>query len=265
MSLDRVVFRRPVAVGAQAVTGRAPIVAILLLAAALAFTILALSTDVNAQSALRSDFDHDSTSFQLDGAHIVASCGSCHRSGNFAGTLRECEDCHSQGGTATATAKPARHILTSQRCDSCHATRSFIPLQRMDHNEVHGECRSCHDNRIAQGKPVDHIPAGDQCQSCHLTVAFSPVVRFDHSGIATNCVSCHDGTKATGKPVDHLPTTNVCEDCHGTNTWLGVAFDHLQAIGSCSSCHDGVKARGKHADHIPTDLECDACHNTTAF
>ena len=172
---------------------------------------------------------------------------------------------HTNGGIVTATTKVARHIQTTQRCDACHATRSFVPLNRMDHNEVYGECVSCHDNQTAYGKPVDHPPAGDQCDSCHLTVAFSPVLRFDHAGISSNCASCHDGVTAMGKPANHIPTSNLCEDCHRVNTWSVVTFDHLQAIGTCSGCHDGVLARGKDADHVPTTAECDACHNTMAF
>lgn len=127
---------------------------------------------VVSQTAIRSDFDHDSTGFRLDGAHIMTSCGDCHRRGTFASTVRECDGCHTRGGIVPATAKPARHILSTQNCSSCHATRSFIPLDRMDHNEVYGECASCHNNITAPGKPVDHPPAGNQCETCHLTVAF---------------------------------------------------------------------------------------------
>jgi hypothetical protein len=144
------------------------------LIASLLVVIIALPHVADSQTAIRSDFDHDSTSFPLDGAHAIASCGDCHRNGVFKGTGRECEDCHADGGLVAATAKPARHILASERCVSCHATRSFIPPNRMDHNEVLGECISCHNNQTALGKPINHIPAGDQCDTCHLTVVFSP-------------------------------------------------------------------------------------------
>jgi len=173
----------------------------------------------SSQTAIHSNFDHDSTSFRLDGAHVAADCGDCHRRGSFSSTLRECEYCHSQGGVVTATFKPARHIATTERCDSCHATRSFVPLERMDHNEAYGECVSCHNNNTALGKPVDHPPTGDQCESCHLTVAFSPVLRFDHTGITANCSSCHDGVTARGKDADHIPTTAECDDCHNTTAF----------------------------------------------
>lgn len=225
-----------------------------------------LAAEANAQSVIRSNFDHDSTGFRLDGAHIATGCGNCHGYRILSGTLRECEDCHAQGNTVEATAKPARHILASDRCEACHSTRSFIPLQRMDHHEVFGECIDCHNNQTAFGKPVDHPPAGDACENCHLTVSFSPVIGFDHSGITGNCVSCHNGAVAGGKPPDHLPTSDFCEDCHRTDTWsLVVTFDHAQALGTCSSCHNGVLATGQDADHLQTTAECDQCHSTAAW
>ena len=200
----------------------------------LAVTLVPL--DSYGQTAIRSDFDHDSTGFRLDGAHVVATCGECHSKGIFEGTLRECEDCHRYGSTVTATAKPARHVLTSERCVACHATRSFLPLERMDHAEAFGECSSCHNNRAAEGKPPDHPPAGDNCDACHLTSTFQAVLRFDHTGITSNCVSCHNGSTATGKTPNHLPTSDLCEDCHRTDTFSFVAFfDHTQALGTCSA------------------------------
>ena len=228
--------------------------------------VIALWTAVaQGQSAIRSDFDHDSTGFRLDGAHLLTNCGDCHSRGTFAGTLRQCASCHEQGGIVSASFKPATHILTTQNCETCHATRSFVPVQRVDHNEVIGDCVSCHNNQVAIGKTPTHPQTGDQCDNCHLTVAFSPQRTFDHTGITSNCVSCHNGVTAGGKPINHLPTSNICEDCHNTNVWSIVNFDHLQAVGVCSGCHNGILATGKDADHIPTTLECDACHNTTAF
>ena len=149
-------------------------------ATALCLAVIAamVSLSALAQTVIRSDFDHDSTGFRLDGAHLITSCGDCHSRGIFAGTLRNCSDCHDDGGIVSATSKPARHILTTEQCDSCHATRSFLPLARMDHNEVIGECVSCHNNVHARGKHAGHPPAGDQCNTCHLTVAFSPQVGF---------------------------------------------------------------------------------------
>ena len=163
-----------------------------------------LPSTADPQTAIRSDFDHDSTSFPLDGAHAITNCGDCHSRGVFAGTGRECEDCHRSGGIVMATAKPAQHILASERCENCHATRSFVPVRRMDHNEVVGTCVSCHNNRIARGKFVGHPPASDECDDCHLTVAFSPqvlgstgsddlwnsILLFERSRLVSACSDC---------------------------------------------------------------------------
>ena len=219
MPLDVDMDRRRIIVGATTMSARSKLSRGSLIAAAFMLVSIIWSATALSQTAIRSNFDHDSTGFRLDGAHVGAGCGDCHRRGNFASTLRECEYCHSQGGIVTATFQPARHINTTLRCDSCHSTRGFIPLERMDHNETYGECASCHDNNTAPGKPIDHPPASDQCQSCHLTVAFSPVVRFDHTGITANCSSCHNGTTARGQDPDHIPTTAECDDCHNTTSF----------------------------------------------
>lgn len=123
--------------------------------------LLGLASFALAQTAIRSDFDHDSTGFPLEGAHLNANCGSCHTQGVFAGTPRQCADCHQDGSLVLATTKPALHILTTETCDSCHATRSFRPVQRMDHNETIGSCVSCHNNTLARGKTATHPLTGD--------------------------------------------------------------------------------------------------------
>jgi hypothetical protein len=39
----------------------------------------------------------------------------------------------------------------------------------VDHTQVLGSCRTCHDGNIATGKPPDHPPASSQCELCHRT------------------------------------------------------------------------------------------------
>ncbi len=218
-----------------------------------------------AQTVLRSDFDHDTTGFRLEGAHSIAQCGDCHRRGVFAGTPSSCDGCHTNGGRVRAGTQPATHILSSDHCESCHTEFAWAPVRRVDHLEVVGSCSGCHDNRIAQGKPANHIPTTAECDGCHRTSVFS-LVSFSHAGIVAGCVQCHDGRSATGKPANHLPTTDLCEDCHATTRFSPVlSFSHGQALGVCSACHNGTLATGKPADHIPTTAECDSCHNTVSF
>jgi hypothetical protein len=227
--------------------------------------MLLLAAPAVAQRGGTAVFDHFTTAFRLDGAHQFAACESCHVDGLFAGTPLQCSGCHAQGTRVRATSQPAQHMLTTEFCDSCHRTTSWVPVVAVDHVEVFGTCVSCHDGGRAMGKPPDHIPASDQCDDCHRTIAFSPAT-FEHLGITSGCFTCHNGTTALGKPVDHIPATNICEDCHNLVSFSPVArVDHAQVLGVCSGCHNNVIAPGQFPGHIPTTAECDTCHNTTAW
>ena len=179
---------------------------------------LLYGTQASSQSIIRSDFDHDTTTFRLEGAHMVTSCASCHSSGVFSGTPLKCNGCHRQGSRIAATYQPARHILVTQQCESCHSSQSWSPVLRVDHTEVVGTCASCHNNRIVNGKPSNHLPTSDMCEDCHRSVAWT-LVLFDHSQALANCSSCHDGIRATGKHAQHLQTNAECDSCHNTVAW----------------------------------------------
>jgi len=166
-----------------------------------------------AQTSIRSDFDHASSGFQLEGAHLTVSCGACHSRGVFAGTPRRCADCHEDGGSVTATPRPARHILSTQQCDACHAERSFLPLHRMDHKETVGSCVSCHDNRTAPGKPVDHPPTGNECDSCHLTVAFRPVFINGQVQKLGICPGCRNDVVSMIRDAGNVSASAGCDTC----------------------------------------------------
>ena len=124
---------------------------------------------VLAQTAFTSNFDHFTTSFPLDGAHLTVNCESCHVNGVFRGTPIDCQGCHTLGGRIDATAKPADHVLSTQFCDDCHQTASWVPLAQMNHDAVFGTCETCHNNVYTVGKPPDHPLTVADCARCHLT------------------------------------------------------------------------------------------------
>ncbi len=191
-----------------------------------------------AQSPIVSDFDHDTTGFRIDGAHQIVQCGDCHNRGQFSGTPLDCEGCHSVGGRVSASPKPSFHMLTTTTCESCHTTYGWLPVRKVDHNEVIGQCASCHNNRVAIGKPVSHIPTTADCEGCHRTTLFS-LATFSHVGISSGCVQCHNNRLATGKPPDHIPAPDTCEDCHNTTSFSFTTSNQTQSpIGRY------VKARG---------------------
>lgn len=128
----------------------------------------------SAQSSLASQFDHFTTGFRLDGAHQLATCGSCHVDAIFTGTPIVCAGCHTQASRVQASTQPAQHVLSSERCGACHQTDTWVPVVRVDHLEVFGTCASCHDGIQAIGKPFNHIPATNVCEDCHNTISFRP-------------------------------------------------------------------------------------------
>jgi hypothetical protein len=125
-----------------------------------------------AQSASRSEFDHFTTGWPLEGAHRNSDCERCHVSGVFKGTPRECAACHARGGLIRSTAPPINHIRSTTQCQDCHSLTSWAPARRVDHTQVLGSCGSCHNGIIATGKTPDHPPASNQCELCHRTTTW---------------------------------------------------------------------------------------------
>ena len=136
---------------------------------ALCSATLALFVVASGESAAEPRFDHLTTGFRLEGAHLVADCESCHSDGLFAGTPTDCVGCHAQANRIRATWKPQTHLQTTDRCDSCHRPHSWVPVARFDHFETQTSCSSCHNNRIVAGQHPQHIPTTEQCDSCHNT------------------------------------------------------------------------------------------------
>ncbi|MBT8079895.1 MAG: hypothetical protein KJO31_15055 [Gammaproteobacteria bacterium] len=140
---------------------------LLLSPVALAMSLLLIFA--SADSRETSTFDHLTTGFRLEGMHAKAECEACHSDGLFAGTPTTCGECHSQASRTRATWKPATHLVTSDRCDSCHRSFSWVPVMRFDHLEATGSCSSCHNNRIVSGQPANHVVTTEECDSCHNT------------------------------------------------------------------------------------------------
>jgi hypothetical protein len=209
-------------------------------------------------------FDHFTTGFDLEGAHLTLECEACHVAGVFQGTPTECGACHSSTGRIQAEAKPVDHVFSSEFCEDCHRTTVWFPLAQMNHDAIFGSCTTCHNNVQSVGKPPQHPPTSQECDTCHRTTSWFPVF-FDHAEVTQSCITCHDGVGATGKHAAHITTTNVCEDCHTTAAWTPANFNHDNISGNCVSCHNGTTSTGKPTNHFGTQLECDNCHSRTAW
>jgi len=169
-----------------------------------------------------------------------------------------CVSCHN--GTA-ATGKPASHIATTNSCQSCHTTFTWLPVKTVDHSQVIGSCVSCHNGTTATGTPSKHIATTAGCDSCHTTNGWLPA-RFDHKGVAPHtCSTCHNGVQAIGMGSSHIATTAACDTCHGTLGWKPALIDHSTFVGNCARCHNNMAATGLPPNHFTTHLDCASCHS----
>jgi hypothetical protein len=213
-------------------------------------------------------FDHIRTGFNLTGAHILVRCETCHISGVFKGTPRDCATCHMAGNRMGAMAKPGQHVPTATPCDSCHRTTGWIPASYSHAGVAPGACMTCHNGSMSTGKPNGHTRTTESCDKCHRTTAWIPA-GYNHLGVVPGtCRNCH-GVTATGMPNGHVAilATDSCDKCHRTTAWLPVHYDHTGVVpGTCRNCH-GVTATGMPNGHVAilaTD-SCDKCHSTTTW
>jgi hypothetical protein len=241
----------------------------ILLALLLAFTLVPASL----AEQKRTQFDHLTTGFELTGQHRDLPCESCHAKAVFKGTPHDCSSCHGVGTAIRATAKPVNHILSTDRCGSCHTPVAWNPAVNFDHTQARGSCSTCHNNVQAQGKGPQHIDTNLECDACHSTIGWAGAV-FSHDGITTGCASCHNGVQAKGAPPTHIPTDGApCESCHSTTnftTFAGTAMNHAAVTAiACATCHEagrsflGVTIVTRPSAPHPTTGDCGACHAST--
>lgn len=242
---------------------------------------LALAAGSAAAQAFNSGapFNHASTGFMLEGAHLRERCESCHTQGLFRGTPRDCTGCHRPGGRAPG--KAPSHIPTTTACDACHLSSSWTPTSfrhRTSQGVAVGACATCHNGSTAQGKHAGHVITSAACDSCHRTSAWLPAGYTHALVVPGTCATCHNGARATGRSARHIPTTASCDACHGIGTTFSpttVATSTLHArmagpvaAGNCATCHSGgfvaQNAQQKSAVHVATSEQCDSCHSSTS-
>lgn len=170
-----------------------------------------------------SNFDHNTTGFQLTGQHLNVECSACHQ-GTTSGLTNNCYNCHTDDYNS-APLHLNQSLPTS--CELCHNTSVWTQVS-FDHQTT--------------GFPLTGAHSNTQCSACHQN---------GYSGTPVDCISCHtDDYNSTTNP-NHLaagfPVT--CQDCHSTNAWQPAQFDHDAQYFPIYS--------GKHKDKWNT---CSDCH-----
>jgi hypothetical protein len=224
----------------------------------------------HATSAWRpASFDHSRTRFPLTGAHVSASCASCHSSGQYVGLSTTCVSCHLNKYNATTS---PNHVAAAfpQDCALCHTTAQWLGAV-FDHNRTRFaltgahttvQCASCHIGGRYTGTPTD-------CYSCHSS-EYNTVANPNHvaAGFPKTCASCHTTTTWAGARITHqFPIYSgahagkwtTCNDCH-TNT-------SNYSVFSCLNCHAHARTTmdEKHrqvSGYVYESLSCYGCHPT---
>ncbi|MEO8196166.1 MAG: hypothetical protein ABI689_05545, partial [Thermoanaerobaculia bacterium] len=181
------------------------------------------------------NFDHNSTGFQLNGAHRSASCTSCHRNG-YAGTPTDCFSCHQSDYNSASNPS---HAGFPNTCQDCHSVTAWQPAS-FNHN--------------ATNFPLNGAHRSTACTACH---------RNGYAGTPTDCFSCHQTDYNGAHNPSHAGFPHSCQDCHSVTAWQPASFNHnttgfpltgAHQAASCLSCHSGGYAG------TPTD--CFSCHQS---
>jgi hypothetical protein len=110
-------------------------------------------------------------------------------------TAGQCKTCHDG---KSASGMPARHLMVSTSCDTCHRPTTWLPAQ-FNHNGVSpNTCQACHNGMGASGRPQGHFNTTRSCDYCHKNMSWTPV-NYSHlsplyvpSPDKLTCISCHE-------------------------------------------------------------------------
>jgi len=246
-------------------------------------------------------FDHSLSQFPLTGAHLAATCQSCHADGVFNGKPTTCVSCHQPDydKTTDPNHRAAGFVV---ECQTCHTT-SVWDGAKFDHSlsqfpltgaHLAATCRSCHADGVFDGKPTTcvscHQPDYDQtanpnhgaagfpatCATCHSTVAWAGAT-FNHGAtafpltgahLAETCQACHADGVYRGKPT-------ACVACHQVDyTTADPSHQAAKFPTTCGTCHTTATWQGGTFDHAATSFPltgahvaaiCKDCHADNVF
>ncbi len=247
----------------------------------------------------RESFDHDTTDFTLEHAHLKTSCDSCHDRGKaYAEAPSACHSCHEDDDS--------HQDRLGEQCNDCHNTavwgdaeydhdKTDFPLQGK-HEEV--SCDICHPNERYEHTPSGCISChrlndvhkgrrGSKCESCHSPQAWDKS-RFDHGKNTDfplrgrhgkiNCDDCHDESVEKKTPKSdcyachqndddhHGRHGRQCDTCHDSEDWSHAKFDHgnetdFPLIGAHVEVACSLCHRGNTYDD-KLEAVCTTCHQT---
>lgn len=224
----------------------------------------------------KKNFNHNLTSFPLEGHHATLECDECHTKEHikeknsqrttgvsYLGLKNECINCHEDFHQETL----------GDNCSSCHGFESFRPATGFNHQETkyplvgaHQKvaCVECHPMAIRNGKEFQQFSdiKFANCTDCHKDV---------HNGkFGVDCLKCHtmdsfQGAQystafnhdKTNYPLRGKHQTVDCKACHKNNLTDPIPYQR------CTDCHEDYH-HGQLTQKDKTK-DCDACHTVAGF
>lgn len=216
-------------------------------------------------------FEHNRTSFKLQGAHQKVNCTNCHKRallGNNIEVIKfisnnntKCLDCH----------EDIHQGKFGLNCQQCHNVNSFtqVSASNFDHSKTNFpllgrhkfvECKDCHKQKVTI--KLEH----DKCYKCHYDYHKG---QFKVNNQIQDCKNCHNenGFSPSSFSIEQHQKTKFpllgshiavdCKSCHYKNSQWSFRFELIK----CINCHQNV-----HRDEISVeylgDNDCSNCHNT---
>ncbi|MBK8953948.1 MAG: hypothetical protein IPM34_00120 [Saprospiraceae bacterium] len=212
-------------------------------------------------------FDQHDQIYQINGAHKLLDCASCHK-GNYINTPNTCSGCHIEDYNNTLD--PAHLALKfSTECASCHTENQWVP-STFEHDGQHFpiysgkhkgqwmECRDCHIN------PTDIKVIS--CVVCHLKQETDDehqmVTGYFYQDQA--CFACHPTGDGEDK-FDHNTTTFPLTGAHAQTLCISCHQSGFKGTPTeCSACHQNDFNASLNPNHINLGLpmDCGSCHTT---
>ena len=212
------------------------------------------------------DFDHNTTTFPLEGSHLQVECKECHTSLVFSNAPSQCVNCHTD----------MHNMSVGSDCARCHSPESWIVDHIPELHEQSGfplvgshstpNCVECHVSETS----LRFNPIGNDCVNCHrddYVATTNP--NHEKVGYSTNCIECHDpfSIQWNAELVNHdffpleMGHDNLgCTKCHLTG-------NYSDASPECVSCHMDDYSATTNPNHLSANFStnCAECHNIGAW
>ncbi len=223
-------------------------------------------------------FDHNKTSYTLEGAHKAVDCKQCHQASNIANAdIRKRSDTYLGLQTDCLSCHDDFHQGSMPNdCLKCHSMEAFSPVANFDHNDTafplngsHAtvDCKECHKITIKDGKQFQQFKglAFNDCKACHSD---------PHQGnLPGACAQCHtessfsafNGTGRFNHTVTEFTLNGQhksinCFECHAKTSSPTTVFQDKAAVAesNCVACH-----QDPHENKY--DQDCAKCHQEQSF